>query len=141
MEIYNENMVRIENPDLTLGRLKPGIRTEHHEAVQGVQEVWHYETIAEYTNGGKDIRKVIDVPGVAAKPAWDEEIRIQIYVPYTQEELERIEADKNRPTQEERLARMEDAVSSLTAALAQMQTDVRTALAWLTQKGGSVNGG
>lgn len=103
MEIYNENMERIENPDLKLGHLKPGIRTEHHEAVQGVQEVWHYETIAEYQNGGKDIRKVIDVPGVAAKPAWDEEIAIQIYVPYTQEELERIEAEKNAPTQLDRI--------------------------------------
>lgn len=102
-EIYNVNMERVENPDLTLGYLKPGVRTEHHEAVQGVTEVWHYETIAEYQNGGKDIRKVIDVPGVAAKPAWDEEIAIQIYVPYTQEELERIEAAKNTPTQLDRI--------------------------------------
>lgn len=141
MEIYNESMERIERPDLTFGYLRPGTRTEHHEAVEGVQEVWHYETIAEYPNGGKDVRKVIDVEGVKAKPAWDEEIRIQIYVPYTQAQLEKIEAEKNRPTQEERLAGMEDAVSSLTAALAQMQTDVRTALAWMVQKGGSVNGG
>lgn len=102
-EIYNENMERIENPDLTLGYLRPGTRTEHHEAVQGVQEVWHYETVAEYPNGGKDIRKVVDVPGVEEKPAWDEEIQIQVYVPYTQEELERMEAAKNTPTQLDRI--------------------------------------
>lgn len=102
-EIYNVNMERVENPDLTLGYLKPGVRTEHHEAVEGVTEVWHYETIAEYPNGGKDIRKVVDVPGVAAQAAWDEEIPIQIYVPYTQEELNRMEAERNKPTQLDRI--------------------------------------
>ena len=103
MEIYNESMERIENPDLTLGYLKPGARTEHHEAVEGVTEVWHYETVAEYPNGGKDVRKVVDVEGVEAKPAWDEEIQIQIYVPYTQEEMDRMEAAKNTPTQLDRI--------------------------------------
>ena len=65
MEIYNEEMERIENPDLTLGYLKPGVRTEHHEAVDGVSWVWHYETVTEYPNGGKDIRKVGGVAGGA----------------------------------------------------------------------------
>ena len=46
MEIYNGNMERIENPDLSLGYLTPGKRTEHHAAVKGVAEVWHYETVA-----------------------------------------------------------------------------------------------
>ena len=77
-EIYTENMERIERPDLTLGYLRPGTRTEHHEAVEGVTEVWHYETVAEYPNGGRDIRKVVDVPGVEAKAAWDEDVPIQI---------------------------------------------------------------
>lgn len=103
MEIYNENMERIENPDMTLGYLKTVARTEHHEAVEGVTEVWHYETVAEYPNGGKDVRKVVDVEGVEAKPEWDEEIRIQIYVPYTQEELDEIESAKNKPTQLDRI--------------------------------------
>ena len=102
-EIYNEQMERIENPDLTLGYLRPGTRTEHHEAVDGVMEVWHYETVAEYPNGGKDIRKVVDVPGVEAQEAWDEEIPIQIYVPYTQDELDRIDAERNKPTQLDRI--------------------------------------
>lgn len=102
-EIYNEQMERIENPDLTLGYLRPGTRTVHHEAVEGVQEVWHYETVAEYPNGGKDIRKVVDVPGVEAQAAWDEEIPIQIYVPYTQEELVRMEEERSRPTQLDRI--------------------------------------
>ena len=103
IEIYNEAMERIENPDLTLGYLKPGTRTEHHKAVEGVQEVWHYETVAEYPNGGKDVHKVVDVPGVEAQAAWDEEIAIQIYVPFTQDELDRMEAERNKPTTEERI--------------------------------------
>lgn len=102
-EIYNENMELIENPDLTLGYLRSGTRTEHHDAVEGMTEVWHYETVAEYPNGGKDVQKVVDVPGVEAKPAWDEEITIQIYVPYTQDELDRIEAERNKPTQLDRI--------------------------------------
>lgn len=116
-EIYNENMEHIENPDLTLGYLKPGTRTEHHEAVEGVQEVWHYETVAEYPNGGKDVRKVVDVPGVEAQAAWDEEIPIQIYVPYTQEKLDRMEAERNKPAMEDRLIALEEENIQLKEAL------------------------
>ncbi|MDY4140664.1 MAG: hypothetical protein SOY30_15215 [Eubacteriales bacterium] len=117
MEIYNGNMERIENPDLSLGYLVPGKRTEHHAAVQGVTEQWHYETVAEYPNGGKDIRRVVDVPGVEARDAWDEEIAIQVYTPYTQEELDRMEAERNKPTTEERLAALEEENRQLKEAL------------------------
>lgn len=117
MEIYNDRMERIENPDLSLGYLVPGTRTEHHAAVQGVTEKWHYETVAEYPNGGKDIRRVVDVPGVEARDAWDEEIAIQVYTPYTQEELDRMEAERNKPTTEERLAAMEEENRQLKEAL------------------------
>ena len=120
IEIYNENMERIEHPDLTLGYLKPGTRTEHHEAVEGVQEVWHYETVAEYQNGGRDIRKVVDIPGVEAQAAWDEEIPIQIYVPYTQDELDRMEAERNKPTTEERVAQLEAQNEALLECLLEM---------------------
>ena len=119
-EIYNEQMERIEHPDLTLGYLRPGTRTEHHEAVEGVQEVWHYETVAEYPNGGKDIRRVVDVPGVAAQAAWDEEIPIQIYVPYTQEELDRMEAERNKPTTEERVAQLETTTDDIILMMADL---------------------
>ena len=119
-EIYNEQMERIENPDLTLGYLRPGTRTEHHEAVEDVQEVWHYETVVEYPNGGKDVQRVVDVPGVEAKPAWDEEIPIQIYVPYTQEELDRMEAERNKPTTEQRVAQLEAQNETLLECLLEM---------------------
>lgn len=120
MEIYNQNMERIENPDLSLGYLKDSTRTEHHEAVEGVQEKWHYEVMKEYPNGGKDIQKVIDVPGVEAKEAWDEEIPIQIYIPYTQEELDRMEEERNKPTMEDRLAALEAENAVLLECLLEM---------------------
>ena len=116
-EIYNENMERIEHPDLTLGYLKSGTRVEHHNAIESVTEVWHYETVAKYPNGGKDIRKVVDVPGVAAQAAWDEEIPIQIYIPYTQEELNRMEAERNKPAMEDRLIALEEENIQLKEAL------------------------
>ena len=118
MEIYNESMEQIENPDLTLGYLKPGTRTERHEAVQGVEEKWHYEVVKEYPNGGKDVQKVIDVPGVAAQAARDEEIPIQIYIPYTQEELDRMEEERNKPTQEERITALEEALTAIEEGIA-----------------------
>ena len=124
MEIYNESMERIENPDVSLGYLTASTRTLHHEAVEGVDEVWHYEVVAEYPNGGKDVKKVIDVPGVQSREAWDEEIEIQIYHQYTQEELDAIEAEKNKPTQEERIAEIEAKNEMLLECLLEMSETV-----------------
>ena len=78
--------------------------------------------------------KVVDVPGVPDREAWEENVPIQIYHPYTQAQLEEIEAEKERPTQEQRLQRVEEAMSRMTAALAQLQTDVGAAMAWMMQK-------
>ena len=120
MEIYNEAMELIENPDLMRGYLEDRTRTVHHDAVEGVTEVWHYEVIAEYLGGGKDVYKVIDVPGVQAQEAWDEKIPIQIYIPYTQEELDRMEAESSRPTQEERIKQMEITTDDIILMMAEL---------------------
>ena len=123
MKIIDSNDNPIEAPDLTKGYLKQETQTVHHDAVAGVEEVSHYETIAEYPNGGKDVRKVVDVPGVAAKGAYDEEVEVQRYVLYTAEELTaqekaRKEAEEKAqlPTAEERLAALEAAMLDLLAA-------------------------
>lgn len=108
MEIYSESMQLLQSPDLEAGWLEESTRTVHHEAVEGVQEEWHYERVKTNANGGGIVRKVIDVHGVAARDAWDEEIPILIYHPYTQEELDAIEAEKNKPTQAERIAALEE---------------------------------
>lgn len=86
MKIIDNNGAEITNPDLALGYLKPETQTIHHDAVAGVEEVSHYE-YKTYPNGGRDRWKVVDVPGVAAKGAYDEEVEVQRYVLYTAEEL------------------------------------------------------
>lgn len=88
MRIFDANGIEIESPDLEKGYLvKDSLFIMHHEAVEAVEEEWHYETIAEYPNGGKDVAKVIDVQGVEAQDAWDEYEEIQRYILYTEEEL------------------------------------------------------
>lgn len=95
MRIIDDAGREITNPDMTKGYLQPDkIFVAHHAAVDGVQEVGHYETIAEYPNGGKDVARVVDIPGVAAQDAWDEYEDVQRYIPYTAEELAEIEENK-----------------------------------------------
>ena len=99
MRILDSNNVEIESPDLSLGYLtEDNILIAHHEAVEAVEQQWHYETVAEYPNGGKDVVKVIDAPGVEAQDAWDEYETVQRYVPYTEEELTAMEEARNKPT-------------------------------------------
>ena len=113
MEIYNEQMERIENPDPEKGWLEEAFRTVQHPATDAIPELWHHEVIAEYPNGGKDVIRVIDRAGVQAKDAWTENVPIQIYHPYTQEELEQREAQKNRPSIQEQLDGMREAIERL----------------------------
>lgn len=103
MRILDLNGVELESPDLSLGYLtEEEILISHHEAVEAAAaEQWHYETIAEYPNGGKDVKKIVDVPGVKAQDAWDEYETVQRYVPYTEEELAAIEEARNKPTQQD----------------------------------------
>ena len=58
MKIIDENGAAIENPDLTLGYLVDDTEPVEHPAVEGVEEVSHYETVTEYPGGGRDVRKV-----------------------------------------------------------------------------------
>lgn len=87
MKIIDENKNEITNPDLDLGYLVNDTEIIHHDAIEAVEEKSHYETIAEYPNGGKDVQKIIDVEEVKAKDAWDEKVQIQKYILYTAEEL------------------------------------------------------
>lgn len=135
MKIIDSNGVEISTPDLTKGYLKPDTQTIHHDAVAGVEEISHYETEtlpdgtpaiyydADGREKGRDVRKVVDVPGVAARDAYDEEVEVQRYVLYTAEELAeqekaRKEAEEKAqlPTAEERLAALEAAMLDLLAA-------------------------
>lgn len=87
MKIIDENGAALENPDLTLGWLRDETEAMEHPAQEGVPELSHYETVAEYPNGGKDVRKIIDREGIPARDAWTEQVPIQRYIRYTAEEL------------------------------------------------------
>lgn len=100
MKIYDENNMEIASPDLDKGYLTQEQRlVAHHDAVETMEEVGHYEVIAEYPNGGKDVEWIVDTPGVAAQDAWDEYETVQVYHPFTAEEI----AARNAPTQLDRI--------------------------------------
>lgn len=114
MKIIDSNGVEIANPDLTKGYLKSETQTVHHDAVAGAEEISHYETIAKYPNGGKDVRKVVDVPGVAAQDAYDEEVEVQRYVLYTADELAAQEkARKEAQQRQEALDKLPETLAAL----------------------------
>lgn len=91
LDIYDNVLT---NPDLTRGELREEkIFVQHHPAVSAVAEQWHYEVIAEYENGGKDIKKIIDVPYIPGKEAWDEYETIYRYIEVATEPEEPSEID------------------------------------------------
>ena len=119
MKIIDENGAALETPDLTLGWLRDETEAMKHPAQAGVPELSHYETVAEYPNGGKDVRKIIDREGIPARDAWTEQVPIQRYIRYTAEELaahKKAEQAAQLPTTEERLAALEAAMLDLLAA-------------------------
>ena len=121
MRILDENNVEITAPDLSLGHLvEEEVFVAHHPAVEAVREQWHYETVYEYLNGGKDVVKVIDVPGVEAKDAWDEYETIKRYVPYTEEELAALEEARNKPTLESRVETLETTTDDMILLMAEL---------------------
>ena len=121
MRILDENNVEITSPDLTLGHLvEEEVFVAHHPAVEAVREQWHYETVYEYLNGGKDVVKVVDVPGVEAKDAWDEYETIKRYVPYTEEELAALEEARNKLTLEDRVDVLETTTDDMILLMADL---------------------
>ena len=103
MKILDETGAVVENPDLTLGYLTDDTQPLEHPAQEAVAEVAHYETVAEYPGGGRDVRKIIDVPGVPAQAAWTEQVPIQKYVRYTAEELAAQEEARKKAEAREKL--------------------------------------
>lgn len=106
MRVFNEDKTQeLKEYDLNKGHLKlDKLFIRHHEAVEEIKEQWHYETIAEYPNGGKDVSKVIDVPYQAPQEEYDEYEDIYVYIPYTYEELEEL----NKPSELEILKREQE---------------------------------
>lgn len=89
MRVIDENGNEVLNPDFNEGYyVVETIVIAHHPAQEYIPEQWHYEVVAEYPNGGKDVERVIDVQGQEARDAWDEVEDILRWHPYTEEEIE-----------------------------------------------------
>ena len=119
MKILDETGAVMENPDLTLGYLTDGTEEIIHPAVEGVEEEWHWETVTEYPNGGKDVQKIMDRPGVQAQDEWVEQVPIQKYIRYTAEELS---AQEEARKKKEAMDKLPETVAALKAALADADT-------------------
>lgn len=131
MKIIDETgIVLTTEPDLEAGYLVEDVQIIHHDAVEGTAPQWHRETaklpdgsLAIYYRDGKEIGrdmvKVIDVPGVAPQPAWDEEVPVMRYIRYTAEELAQREKEKQEAQQrQEVLDKLPETLAALQAAQA-----------------------
>lgn len=90
MKVYNEEKTQVLTEyDLSKGYLKNETITRHVPVTEAVEEVSHYEIVKEYPNGGKDVKKIIDVEGRKAVPEHNESEEIKVYVLYSEAELEK----------------------------------------------------
>lgn len=122
MKIYNQDKtIELQNPDFSKGYLKQDILEIKKEAVQEVKEEFHYEVIKEYPNGGKDVKKVIDVKGVKAEPERIIIEEIQVYIPYTEEEIAKKNAQQEIDKLKMQLDKTDYITSKLTEAIVIMQ--------------------
>jgi hypothetical protein len=95
MRIFNKDKtIELTEYDLEKGYLKEDVIETDIPEQEEVVEEWHYEVIAEYPNGGKDVKTVIDVEGKPYIPAHTEREEIWVYIPYTVEELAKIAAER-----------------------------------------------
>lgn len=124
MKILDETGAVVENPDLTLGYLTDDTQPLEHPAQEAVAEVAHYETVAEYPGGGKDVQRVVDVPGVPAQAAWTEQMPVQRYIRYTAEELAAQEEARKKAEAREKLPERVDALETANDDIILMMADL-----------------
>ena len=124
MKILDETGTVVENPDLTLGYLVDDTEEVTHPAVEGVEEQWHWETVTEYPNGGRDVQKIIDRPGVQAQEEWVEQVPVQRYIRYTAEELAAQEEARKKVEAREKLPERVDALETANNDIILMMADL-----------------
>ena len=124
MKIIDETGAVVENPDLTLGYLTDSTEEITHPSVEGVEEQWHWKTVTEYPNGGRDVQRVVDVPGVPARPAWVEQLPIKRYIRYTAEELAAQEEERKKAEAREKLPERVDALETANDDIILMMADL-----------------
>ncbi len=95
MRIFNQDKTQeIINYNAEMGKLVPDrLLIAHHNEVLPVAEQAHYEVVCTYENGGKEVVKVIDVPAIKGRAAYDEYEDIYVFLPYNEaEKKERLRA-------------------------------------------------
>lgn len=93
MRIFNQNKTEIlDAVDLEGGYLIDDVLTTHIPASPAVEGTGHYITLKEYPNGGKDVKWITDTPACPEIIEHDEHENIKVYIPYTDEELQKIAA-------------------------------------------------
>lgn len=109
--VYDINGNLLENYDISKGKLVENVREVFHPAIESVEEVGHYEIIAEYSaTGGRDVKWIVDTPGVDGSDEYTEIVNIQTFIPYTESELAELELIENKPTIEQRINSIEEAL-------------------------------
>ena len=124
MKILDETGAVVENPDLTLGYLADDTEEITHPAVEGVEEQWHWETVTEYPNGGRDVQKIMDRPGITAQEEWVEKVPIQKYIRYTAEELAAQEEARKKQEAKDKLPERVDALETANDDIILMMADL-----------------
>ena len=95
MKVYNQKKTKIlTDYDLEKGYLKFDVLETEIPEQKAVKEVSRIEVIKEYPNGGKDVEKVIDVEAKPYIAAHTETENIQVYIPYTDDEIIKIKAKR-----------------------------------------------
>ena len=95
MRVFNQEKTQeLTTYDLTKGKLVDDTITTTIQAVQGQEEVGHYEVVATYPNGGQDVEWVVDKPYIEAQAERKEVEEIQVYVPFTTEEQAKYDIEK-----------------------------------------------
>lgn len=91
MKIYNQDKTQelnMDELDFSLGHLeKDKLLIAHHDAVEA-REAVYVDRIVPEESGFNSIYKDLVFPAVKAREAYDEYEDIQVYVPYTESELQ-----------------------------------------------------
>lgn len=95
MRIFNENKtVELTEYDESRGYFKEDVLESEIPEQAALEKKWHYEVVKEYPNGGKILEEVVDVEGKPYIPAHTEREEILVYIPYTEDELAMLAAER-----------------------------------------------
>ena len=95
MRVFDKTKTQeLKEYDLEKGYLKKDILVKILPEQQQQDEVAHFETLAEFANGGKSVIKVIDKEAVPYLPKREFKEEIKIYVEYSTKELQKWQIKK-----------------------------------------------